>query len=121
MGDCVPVSKRIEDKMSKLPHPEPIILAPVVNSQGRELNLYDLEVSQQQITQRLTDHKNLHLRNVRDLHGRIDEMAAVREEMAATRDAVVKAHADLVEARTRIEVLESRWWERFAVWIRGTF
>jgi hypothetical protein len=121
MGDCVPVSKRIEDKMSELPHPEPIILAPVVNAQGRELNLYDLEVSQQQITQRLTDHKNLHTRNVRDLTGRIDEMDAVREEMLTVRDAVVKAHADLVEANARIEVLESRWYEKLAKWIGRTF
>jgi capsule polysaccharide export protein KpsE/RkpR len=104
-----------------LPHPKPEVLAPVVNSQGRELNLYDLELSQQQIAQRLTDHKNLHLKNERDLHARIDAMAAVREEMAATRDAVVKAHAELVEARTRIEVLESRWYEKLAKWIGRTF
>jgi len=106
-------------------NPKPIFLAPTVDRDNTTLadkiaavvavNVAPIYNDHRETAQRVADHNSTHAEDVETLHSRITELEG---RFAQAHDAL---RVELKEAHTRIEVLESRWYERFVRWVKGVF
>jgi hypothetical protein len=107
------------------PPPKAVFLAPVVNAKGVSLaeqidavvtyNTEALDRDQRDTAQRVAEHAKLHAEDVDALHAAVVALEA-RGIQRFTE--LVKSNDAL---RGRIAILESRWYERLARWVRGFF
>ena len=93
-------------KGKNLEHPKPIFLAPTVNERGKQLSLAELDIDTRDVSRRVTAHEKLHTHHIETLHGKMDA-------------ALAELRAELVKTHARIEMLEARWYERLARWVKG--